>query len=102
GGERGDALLEVRRGQRRGALNRAANRVEQVFTGEAAAAAFLLELIFLQTREHDFREVAVAIVLRGGQRDCVLEAAFLEVLGHLRRVQLRLVARLREGEDALA
>ena len=78
-----------------GALNRAAHGVHQVFTAQAAAA-FLLELIFLQAGEHDLREVAVAVVLGGGERDGVLQPAFLEVLGHLRRVQLRLVPRLRD------
>ena len=100
GRERRDALLEVRRGQRRGALNRAAHGVHQVFARQAAAA-LLLELIFLQPGEHDLGEVAVAVVLRGRQRDRVLQASFLQVLGDLRRVELRLVARLREGEDAL-
>ena len=64
------------------------------------AAALLLELVFLQSGEDDLGEMAVAVVLRGGERDGVLQAAFLEVLGHLRREQLRLVPRLREGEDS--
>src|SRR5437867_3071911 len=51
--------------------------------------------------EHDLGEVAVTVVLGGGQRNRVLEAAFLEVLRHLRGVHLRLIARLREGENPL-
>jgi len=71
---------------------------DQVFAAQVAAG-FLLELIFLQTREDDLGEVAIAVVLRGRNRDCVLEAAFLEVLGNLRRIELRLLPRLRERVD---
>src|SRR4051812_42385171 len=56
--QRADALLQVRRGQRGGALDRAANGVEHVFTLQGAAA-LLLELILLQAGEHDLGEVAV-------------------------------------------
>src|SRR4030095_14006402 len=45
--------------------------------------------------------MAVAVVLRGGNSDRVLQPPFLEVLRHLRRVELRLLARLRERVDAL-
>ena len=90
-----DALLEVGRGERRRALNGAAHGVHQVFAAQTAAA-LLLELIFLQSGEHDLGQVAVAVVLRGGERDRVLQPAVLQVLGHLRGVQLRLIARLRD------
>src|SRR5215471_16726299 len=53
GGQRRHALFEVRRGQRRRALDRTANGVHEIFASEAAAA-LLLELIFLQAGEHDF------------------------------------------------
>ena len=46
GRERRDALLQVVGGQRRGALNGAADGVDQVFTAQVAAA-LLLELVFL-------------------------------------------------------
>ena len=100
GGERRDALLQVVAGQRGGALNGAAHGVEQVFAAQASAG-LLLELVFLQAGEHHLGEMAVAVVLLRRQRDRILQAAFLEVLGHLRRVQLRLLARLDEGVDAL-
>src|SRR5438876_9209142 len=45
--------------------------------------------------------MTVAVVLRRGEGDGVLQPAFLEVLGHLRRVELRLIARLCERENAL-
>ena len=64
-------------------------------------AALLLELVFLQAGEDDLGQMAVAVVLGGRDRDGVLQTAFLEVLGHLRRVQLRLLARLRKRVDAL-
>src|SRR5574339_359187 len=51
--------------------------------------------------EHDLGEMAVTEVLRPGQRDCLLEAAVLEVLRHLRRIELRLLARLVVGVEAL-
>ena len=101
GRQRADALLQVGRGQRGGALNGAANGVEHVFTIEVGAAGFLLELVFLQACEHDFREVAVAIVLRSRKSDRFLQAAVLQVFGHLRRIELRLLARLVVGVDAL-
>ena len=98
GREARNALLQVVRGQRGGASYRVANRIEQVFTPEVGAA-FLLELVFLQAREHDLRQVAVAYGLR--QRDRFLQAAFLEVLGHQRCIHLRLLGRLVERVDAL-
>src|SRR5688572_12425864 len=58
-----DALLQVVRGECGGALNRTAHCVEQVFTRQVGAA-LLLELVFLETGEHDLGEVAVAILLR--------------------------------------
>ena len=97
---RADALLQVVGGERGGALNGAADGVEQVLAIELAAA-LVLELVLLQAGQHHLGEVAVAVVLRLRQRDRFLQAAFLEVLGHLRRVELRLLARLREGVDAL-
>src|SRR6185369_9133250 len=66
-----------------------------------ARAALLLELILLQASKDDFREVAVAIVLGRRQRDGFLEAAVAEMLGDLRGEQLRLLARLVIGVDAL-
>ena len=72
----------------------------QVLATEVGAA-LLLELVFLQAGEHDLRQVAVAVVLGGRDRDRVLEAAFLQVLGHLRSVELGLLARLRERVDTL-
>src|SRR4051794_10205333 len=98
--QRRNALLQVGRREGRRALNRAADGVHQVFTRQAATA-LLLELVFLQAGEHHLREMAVAVILRRGQRDRVLEAPFLQVLRHLRRVHLRLVAGLRIGEDSL-
>src|SRR5262249_10095357 len=77
-----------------------ANRVHQVFTVHLLTG-FLLELIFLQPREHHFGEVAVAVVLRRGQRHCVLQAAFLQVLGNLRGEQFRLVPRLLVRKEPL-
>src|SRR4030095_15231153 len=68
GREARDALLQVVRGERRGALNRTADRVEQVLTREVGAA-LLLELVFLQAGEHDFREVAVTVFLRRREGD---------------------------------
>src|SRR5207237_5400424 len=57
GRERADALLQVGRGERRRALNRAADGVEHVFTVERRTARLLLELVFLQAGEYDLREV---------------------------------------------
>src|SRR5262245_59099000 len=70
GRERADALLQVVGGECGRALNRAAHRVEQLLTAEAAGV-LLLELIFLKPGEHDFGEVAVAIVLVGRDGDGV-------------------------------
>ena len=90
------------RGERGGALDGAADGVEQILAIELlAAGGVVLELVLLQTGEHHLGEVAVAVLLRLRHRDGFLQAAFLEVLGHLRRVELRLLARLREGVDAL-
>src|SRR4029453_16173682 len=100
GGKRGDALLQVVRGERGRALDGAADRVDQVFTAQITAG-FLLELILLQAREDHFGQVAVAVVLGGRDRNRVLQAAFLQVLGHLRRVELRLLAGLRERINPL-
>src|SRR6185312_11088173 len=68
GRQRGNALLEVGRRQRRGALNRSANGIHQVLAAQTAAA-LLLELILLEPGEHDLGEVAIAIVLRRRNRD---------------------------------
>ena len=78
-----DALLQVGRRERRRALNGAADGVEQVLAAHAAAA-LLLELVFLQTGEHDLCEVAVPVVLGRGEGDRVLQSALLQVLRHLR------------------
>jgi hypothetical protein len=43
--------------------------------------------------------MAVAVVLRGRNRDRVLQAPFLQVLRDLRRIQLRLLAGLDERVD---
>src|SRR5947207_8461131 len=61
--ERRHALLQVRGGERRGALNGAADGGHHVGPIEPAPA-LLLELILLQPGEDDFSEVAVPIVLR--------------------------------------
>src|SRR5258708_25600131 len=49
----------------------------QVFSAQTAAA-LLLELEFLQPRENDLRQVAVAVVLGRGQRDRVLQLAVFQ------------------------
>ena len=100
GRERGDALLQIRGGERRGALNGSADGIEQVFALQGAAA-FLLELIFLQAGEHDLREMAITEVLRRRKGHGVLQAAFLDVLGYLRRIQLGLITRLLIREEPL-
>src|SRR5580765_8356295 len=71
GCERRHALLQVRGGERRGALNGAADRVHHVGPIEPAPA-LLLELILLQPGEDDFGEMAVAIILRRGEGDRLL------------------------------
>ena len=96
----GHALLQVVRRQRRGALDRAAHGVDEVLAAQVRAR-FLLELIFLQTGEDDLRQMAVAVILRGGHRNRVLQPPVLQVLRHLRRVLLGLLAGLVERVDAL-
>jgi hypothetical protein len=64
-------------------------------------AAFLLELVFLQSGEDDLGEVAVTEVLRGGDGDRVLQPPLFEMLGDLRGIELRLLPGLRERVDAL-
>ena len=51
--------------------------------------------------QHHLGEVAVAVVLGARQGDGFLQAVVLEVLGHLRGVELRLLPRLGVGVDAL-
>ena len=98
--ERRDALLQIRGGQRGRALNGPPHGVHEIFTVQPAAA-LLLKLVFLQACEDDLGEMAVPVVLGGGDADGVLEASFLQVLGHLRCEQLRLASRLVVRVDAL-
>src|SRR5215218_5393615 len=98
--ERVDTLLQVRLGERGGPLNGPAHRVDQVVAIQASARV-LLELEFLETGQHDLGEVAVPEVLGRRERNRVLEAAVLQVLGYLRSVELRLLSGLRERVDTL-
>jgi hypothetical protein len=99
-GERRYALLEIVRRQGGGALNRATNSIDEILAAQIAAG-FLLELVFLHAGKNDLRQMAVAVVLRRGDGDGILEPAILQVLGDLRRVQLGLLARLRERVNTL-